>query len=88
MKIKMLMSVLAIVFAVSGAFITKANRLAVNKWGSHPTSGCIQGTLLDDTNCGTSTGINVRCVVQFPDETTANAFNVSGCSTSPLYKQN
>jgi hypothetical protein len=87
MKTKMLLPLLAIVFAVSGAFITKANKLVVEKWGYHSSMGCIQGTLLDESNCGTSVTNNGRCFVDFGDET-ANAFNIADCDTGPLYKQN
>ena len=87
MKTKMLLILLAIVFVLSEAFITNGNRLLVNKWGLHPTYGCLQGVLLDDSNCGTSPANNGRCIVEFADEITANAFNNSDCVSSPLYKQ-
>lgn len=87
MKTKMLLPLLAIVFAVSGAFVTQANNLAVYKWGLHSSEGCIQGTLLDESNCGIPVTNKGRCIVDFGDET-ANAFNISDCDTEPLFKQN
>jgi hypothetical protein len=88
MKNKMLLPLLAILIAVSAAFVTKADETVVSRWGNHISMGCITGTLLQETNCGTAVTNKGRCIVEFDDESTADAFDVSGCVDSPLYKQN